>query len=376
VTQTINGVDHVIYMDPYTSTRWNVTSANIDLYLNDPQIVCGGGNQNRPPGTQTFYTLVGLDDVYQIAQTAHPPAGNPNSNASAGLFSSGGLSNVAYGDGLNVFANFGQNLSNGNYYYRMSYSSDGTNFTAAPTPTLSDTRVNKITNFSESSTLGPMPVGGETGLYQVRNFNDYAWYNPDFIYSWDTTGLISDTAYTLRLEVFDSAGNKLTAANVDYLDGTTPPPNTLPASAGDYCDLQIRVDNDPPYVDLEVPSAINECGVVPCGSTPDINITITQPHNRLYDWGLSYEKGLVGGYNSLASNSSGGGVPNVVNQVVSGTPIINSFTCPAPNKEDKCPSICVCAFGLYLSAWPLVRNGYGFINYRDQLKSIAVEKCV
>lgn len=375
VTQTINGVDRVIYMDPYTSARWNVSTATIDLYLDDPQIVCGLCNPPRPPGTQTFFTLVGLDEVDEIDQAT-------------GTYSTddGSLSNVAYGGGLNIFANFGQNLSDGTHYYRISISSDGTNFTAAPTPALSDTRVNKITNLSEDHTLGPYPVGAQTGLYEVRNFNDYAWYNPDLIYQWDTTVLTSNVKYTLRLEVFDNGGNKLTSASVDFLDGTyvlpgDPQPElpvVLPASGGDYCDLALLIDNDPPYVDMEVPAAINECGVVPCGATPDIIVTATQPHNRLYSWSLGCEKGLTGtditGF--PVGGSAPGGIPNVVNHTVSGTPVLNSFDCVSDGKENKCPTICVCAFGLDLGAWPLVRNGYGFINYRHQIKSIAVEKCV
>jgi hypothetical protein len=361
VTQTINGIDHVIYMDPYTSTRWDVTNANNDLYLTDPQIVCGGGDQTRPPGTQTFYTLVGLDEVYLINQTNGLYSGNARYY--------GPLSNVAYGGDLNIFANFGQNLSDGAHYYRMSYSSDGINFTAAPTPTLMDTRVNKITNFSESHTLGPMPVGIQTGLYEVRDFNNYAWYNPDLIYQWDTIPLTSNTKYTLRLEVFDNAGNKLTSATVDYLDGTVAPPNTLPPSGGDYCDLKLMIDNDPVVLDLEVPAAINDCGVVECGSTPDVHVSASQPHNRLYAWSLWCEKGVTGGYITLSpsSDSAPGGIPNVFDLVISGTPIVNSFPCDS--------GTCVCAFALTLYGTALVRDGYVLFSTTPQVKAIAVEKC-
>jgi hypothetical protein len=34
-----------------------------------------------------------------------------------------------------------------------------------------------------------------------------------------------------------------------------------------------------------------------------------------------------------------------------------------------------CAFSLTLDAWPLVRNGFGFIHYVHQTKAIAIEKC-
>ena len=48
VTATINGIDHVLYLDPYTSTRWNVTNTHIDLYLSDPDILCGPGDPGDP----------------------------------------------------------------------------------------------------------------------------------------------------------------------------------------------------------------------------------------------------------------------------------------------------------------------------------------
>ena len=61
VTQTINGVDHVIYMDPYTSTRWNVTTAHINLTLDDPSIVCGGDCSTVPDGTLVVgFSKIGL----------------------------------------------------------------------------------------------------------------------------------------------------------------------------------------------------------------------------------------------------------------------------------------------------------------------------
>jgi hypothetical protein len=229
--------------------------------------------------------------------------------------------------------------------------------------------VNKVTNFSETHTLGPVTRGTETGLYEVRDFNAYAWYNPNLIYQWDTTGLTSNTRYTLRLEVFDTGGNKLTAATVNYLDGTVPPPATLPASGGAYCDLKLMIDNEPVVLDLEIPAAVNECGVVECGTTPDIQVSASQPNNRLHSWSLYCVKGVTGGYVSLSpsSDSGPGGIANVFNLMISGTPILNSFTCAA--------GTCVCAFALSLYGSALIRDGYVLFGYGPQLKAIAVNKC-
>lgn len=69
VTQVINGVETVIYMDPYSSTRWNTTNAHIDLNLDNEEIQCGGGGEHDPlPGSPVFFTRIGDDEVYLINQ--------------------------------------------------------------------------------------------------------------------------------------------------------------------------------------------------------------------------------------------------------------------------------------------------------------------
>ncbi len=104
VTQIIGGVETVIYLDPYTSTRWNVNNAHIDLYLDDPQVRCGDGCQPQPDGPITFLTLVGQDEVYKIDQV-----NGKFSNLAYG----GGLSNWAYGGNLLICGLFGAALSTG-----------------------------------------------------------------------------------------------------------------------------------------------------------------------------------------------------------------------------------------------------------------------
>lgn len=61
VTQVINGVTTVIYMDPYTSTRWNVTNTHIDLFLDNEEVVCGHGHcDDRPEGSPVFFTRMAM----------------------------------------------------------------------------------------------------------------------------------------------------------------------------------------------------------------------------------------------------------------------------------------------------------------------------
>ncbi|MDZ7638204.1 MAG: hypothetical protein U5J83_08145 [Bryobacterales bacterium] len=353
VTQVINGVERVLYLDPYTSTRWNVTNAYINVFVDDPDVRCGSCDpQPRPEGTQVFFTRIGNDEVYRINQ------GN-------GLYSGGGITNMAYGAGLRVHAQFGDGLSSGApaRYYRLSYRKGGGPWKALDEP-LSDTRVNKATLFSESHSLGPVAVNGVPGLYEVRNFAGYYWYNPDWAGTWSTAVAEPDTGhFTLRLEVFDQNGVKLTAAAVDYRDGTVAPPATLPPM-GDQCDLQITLDNKAPVVDINVPAATNECGVVPW--SPSLNlqfpISVSQENGRLNQWYFVYRKGVLPATHSLASGSSANGTPGSVNTTVSGAPLLAGLTT-------------TCAFDLELGAWAHIRNGYGLVYFTRQNKAIAVEKC-
>jgi hypothetical protein len=165
------------------------------------------------------------------------------------------------------------------------------------------------------------------------------------------------------MEVFDENGVHLSSAVVDYRDGTVPPPGPLPPMP-DHCDLIMQVDNKPPTLDLQVPAAGGICGVVKWADVPSlaINTTVNQENGRLYSWGLSYIKGLSGVGGGLASAVNGAGLP--VPQVVStsGAPMTAGLTG-------------TCAFGLTLSAWPLIRNGFGMIYHQSLTKAIAVEKC-
>ena len=358
VTQVIDGVSTVIYLDPYTSTRWNVNNAHIDLFLDDEKVVCGPGcsPQPQPAGTTVFFTRVGNDYVHDIDQVA-------------GTYHGGGYSNVAYGYGLNVQASIGKGLAEAPtpYYYRLSIG-PGKGGAAGPfTPIISslvDTRVNKLTWNSESYMLGPQVVAGQPALYEIRNTKDYYWYWPDLIGSWYTpTDVPDEGLYTVRLEVFDKNGVKLTSAVVDYRDGTVAPPGPLPAMP-DHCDLVLQIDNLAPTLTLDVPKAGSECGVVRFTDVPfDINTTVTQANGRLYWWRLNYVKGLSSSEITMFSESSAAGLsPLPRNKTHSSTVFTTGLTTS-------------CAFALILDAWSHIRNGYGLVYYQRLVKAVAVEKC-
>ncbi len=361
VTQVIDGVEEVIYLDPYTGTRWDVTSAYLDLETDDPRIRCGSGdNPERPAGTTVFFTRIGDDEVYDIDQ-------------STGLYDMPGspIQDVAYGHRLKIYAQFGDILSQhaaaGSatppYYYRLSYTKDGTNYTPLARP-LEDTRVHKFSLFSETHTLGPVTVNGEPALYEVRDFGSYLWYNPDLIGVWPTHAVEEDTdTYTLRLEIFDGNGVKLTSSVVDYRDGTQPPNGTLPAMS-DRCDLVLTLDNKPPLLTLQIPAVINDCGVIPWspGLSLDFGVNVTQENSRLRMWRLEYTRGVVPTPITLDGGSSATGALSPVHTTVNGSPLLTGLTT-------------TCAFSVKLLARPHIRNGRHFIYYREQIQAIAVEKC-
>ena len=359
VTQVIDGVSTVIYMDPYTSTRWNVTNTHIDLFLDDENVVCGPGCSPRPEGTEVFFTRVGNDYVYEINQVA-------------GTYHGGGFSNVAYGHGLNFQAAMGKGLTEAAdpHYYRLSIG-PGKGAAAGPfiplTTSLADTRVNKVTLTSESHTLGPQVVNGQPALYEIRNTNDYYWYWPDLVGSWYTpTDVPDEGLYTVRLEVFDKNGVKLTSATVDYRDGTVAPPASLPPMP-DHCDLVLQIDNVAPTLTLGVPSAGTECGVVKFADVPFvIKPSITQSNGRLYQWRLNYVKGLSSSEVTMVSESSAAGL----------SPLPRPLPGPDITSDPFTSGLTTtCAFSLIVDAWSHIRNGYGLVYYQRLVKPVAVEKC-
>jgi hypothetical protein len=363
VTQVIDGVPKVIYLDPYTSTRWNLTTAHIDLFLDNEEVICGNGNCYDPPaGSPVFFTRIGDDEVYMINQTS-------------GLYNEAPLSNVAYGGNLLVYGQFGDALTTGApaRYYRLSYARPGSSEFTPVTAPLLDTRVAKSTLLSETHTLGPKTINGVPALYEVRNFSDYYWYNPDWLGTWHSWLAETDTdKYLLRLEVFDQNGVKLTTAmGVDYRDGTIAPPAVLPPML-DRCDLVITLDNKAPEVELTIPAVINQCGVVPWTTalSLDFQVQVSQENNRLRAWGLYYTKGVNPTIHYLASGVSDNGLPGSVNQMVSG-----GTAAPAPGTGMLANLNSTCAFALKLYAYAHVRDGRQFIYYREQMKAIAVEKC-
>ncbi|HVR99355.1 MAG TPA: hypothetical protein VMW27_22225, partial [Thermoanaerobaculia bacterium] len=199
VTQVINGVETVIYMDPYTSTRWNVTHAHIDLYLDNDEVVCGSCAGDPLPGTARASLLqIGSEPVYLADQAD-------------GRYKTPPISNGAFGGALYLRGNFTPDLLTGSpmRYYKLSWAPAGSSsFTPILTP-LSALRSAPGGTF-ETHLLGPQPAGGPlAGLYEVQDINHW-WLMPGtpggsgmVLGLWDTSFETDQGAYTLRMEVYD-----------------------------------------------------------------------------------------------------------------------------------------------------------------------------
>jgi hypothetical protein len=363
ITQVIDGVETVVYADPYNSTRWNVSDyATINLSLDDPRVIPGDGCTPEPPDTpDVYYLTVGADWVSDISKTT-------------GLYNSLSYTNVPYGAGLEIFAEFGAPLRNSPtpFYYRLSYSLDGLNFTAITTP-LSDVQhipTSGGSSIGVSTYLGPQVIGTTQALYQMRS--TLPWNRPTHIGTWYTPA--TPGTYILRLEVFDSTGAKVpsSAAILTYYDAQVPLGTVKPVSI-DQCDLIITVDNSP--LDLEITTPTTDpCGFIPWNrtTTPVLSLTfgisVQHPNNRILDWSFNYVKGANPTEFNITGNASMGTPLPSVNT----TTTVSSS--PAPGGSTMIQGLTSsCAYAVILRATPYVRNGYGFFGTVSETEALAID---
>lgn len=368
ITQIIDNVSTVIYLDPYTSTRWNGHQAQINLSLDNESINCGNGNHYTPStGSSVYFTHIGNDEVYQIDQAT-------------GLFNNALYDNVAYGSFLNIRGHFGDDLTRSDpeiagslpyFYYRLSYAkqdSSDDEFIAIKL-TLNDTRVDKATLTGQTHRLGPHTINHEPDLYEVRNFNDYYWYKPDQLGTWNSTAAERNTgSYILCLEVFDKNGVKLNTSSglVNYRNGAGIGNGVLPSPLPpilDHANLHITVDNKEPTVSVSTPGVANKYGAIPWNSILPLNfnVNVSQENDRLQHWHLKYTKNLDNNFSTLAERYSNNGLPGTFsNLLISGSDLLN-------DKNNTS------AFSLKLWALAHIRNGYGFIYHSQDIDAVSIE---
>jgi hypothetical protein len=269
--------------------------------------------------------------------------------------------------------NFTADLLNGSpkRYYKLSWAPAGTVDPAGFTPigtSLSALRSAPGGTF-ESYFLGPQPAGPLAGLYEVQDTAHW-WLMPGtpggsgmVLGLWDTSFEPDQGAYTLRMEVYDHLGNKITTMNFDNHggNGSGADPNPVPSTT-DHLDLKFYIDNKPVTFELTTP-ATNECGVIPWSPslTIPLHVHAEQENGRVHAWQLQYVKGVNPTRHNLASATYFAGTSPVDQNVNADVLLVGLNT--------------TCAFALILTAWSHVRNNWGFAWVDEQIRAIAIEKC-
>lgn len=365
VTQVINGVETVIYMDPYTSTRWNASSAHIDLYLDDDEVVCGTCPTGPIPGVSKASLLtLGSAPVWQADQAD-------------GRYKTATDSNGAFGGPLYVGGNFTADLLTGSpkRYYKLSWapapsspSLPPASFTPILTP-LSALRAAPGGTF-ETYLLGPQPPGTPlAGLYEVQDTAHW-WLTAGspsgssmVLGVWDTSFEADQGAYVLRLEVFDETGAKITAMQFDRHAGDGTGADHV-STVTDHLDLTFHIDNKPVLYDLATP-ATDDCGVIPWspGLTlhSGVRANVRQENGRVHSWSLQYVRGVVPTRYLLRAEEYHAGTASF-DEDVDAFALVDGLTT-------------TCAFALVLRAHAHVVGNDGFLYYPEKIDAIAIEKC-
>ena len=379
VTQIIDGVEKVIYLDPYSSTRWNVTNAHIDLFLDDEDIVCGTGcgPDAGLDDSQATVLRVGRDEVWNI-------------NQANGKYELPGTTNGAFGRSLLVRGDFSTNLKDGTSkrYYRLSYAeATGAGLPPADSafvPIMRPLEVLRAPFLGAFDTyvLGPQTVGSEGGLYEVQDTLHWwmmPWSSVPYLTVgggmilgvWPTTVFENDQGtYFLRMEVFDHTGTKMPAVQFPNHggNGSGDDPDPPPIMIG-HLDIKVHIDNKSMVYDLVTP-APDECGIIPWTPGLSLNFTVeaSQANGRVHNWSLHYVKGTVSVENFLGSNVYPNGTLNV-SETVSGALMLVDPSTPSGQLEKSC------AFALILRARSHVRVNHGWHRYPNKEYAIAIEKC-
>ena len=246
--------------------------------------------------------------------------------------------NTPWGGTLSMQVQFDPNLRANNIrYYRWSYKFDGdadyTQVNASVTHRWEEITFGPgatINVHLHPVTLGPQLIGSHPNLFEVPDPN-LPWIDivdpidRPFAYIDSTAGQVPGRSgmVTLRLEMFDGAGNHVASGNAGHggpfqfllpdLNGTPDDYTNAPAAnidaQGDLV-FRIRVDNNPTVASLPAVhaggNAADDCGMLHYSSgaqTVSIDYVATHP-NSFLDWSLTVSRGLHGVVASKSGNVS------------------------------------------------------------------------
>ncbi len=396
VRQNLNGTEHVIYAryPVLCHTYWNHPSGDpVNLLVTDPNAVaCVHGGDVDKTGVYVMPLGIGDDGWYQIEQ-AHLKSGEIL-NADRGLYNA----TDPYGTRLDIRMQFHDGLrSNGVHYYRWSYTpgavSGSSVWTYIDTPVTHRFLTQIGTDFYIApEKLGPNVVGGKPGLFEVPDpAKDWIGLNRDdrafaiwYTALWDSelnryVPQVSDGRYTLRLEMFDAAGNNLnpTAAGAgwnfflpisDQVGGVWPVDDDPEIQSDGSIYFNLWVDNTDTEADIQSVglggAATGECQFIEYNdfNTDEIVVTYVAYHKLppqrdfLASYDLRIKRGISG--TTVDSFSSSLPAPTATTRTVDVADLLRQIGAKGPYTR--------CAFAVELHTWPRNRDGYSRIRaYED-----------
>jgi len=405
VRQSIDGVERVIYSPPVAcSTWWDYTGQDVPIRVTDPLAVCCNDSIVAEDDQVVFLGL-GFDTTTDVAgaqglvQTGNDVGLYRYANGKLGPFA--GAVHVALDvdiEGLNAA---------GVRYFKLSYrrglhnSNDNeSDWTALVTPLFRHYRhvVGTIVSYPTLSlvpTAGSLPasIASTPGVFRFPEIgHDYVvidaadrafgvWDTDALVLPGQTAGDVADR-YTLRLQVYDSAGNDVTATTPvlrisgQQFDGTY----TTTALNANHAFLYVHVDgrameaeiND--VIDAGTTSTGTGCGFLTASPTAEVRVGVKAYHPGGIGFGGDPDR-FIDSWSYVMTR--GAAATTVVNYADSTSNVGDSSNfyalpnggVPAQTVDDLLAGIATvagvqrrCTFNIRLHANTLTRNGYGVLS--------------
>lgn len=358
----INGVWTTVYKPPIPcNTYWDYTcGSQVSIHVTDPRVRWECNNVIEGD-------IVWVKTIGEGASVVHIPQANLNSIVQGKSFNRIGLSDVAvwansnavgdyrrpFGGWLSFKVQFGSGLpSNGMYYYRWSYikkkNADLSNAPfMLPVSLHQGQALFKSYSYeyydifmhkhfgSKSFQLGPYSKSGNDDLYiippafpnsaPVNAVESSPLWNQDTWTVWFDSSKFSDGLYEFYLELFDFAGNKLTAVpsqlfqvpdyNTFAPSVDAPPPYLVPSGSGISRAFKMiaRIDNSKSEADiLKIKVNGSEvttdcCGFVAYHANDNIEIAFRAYHPQNFaTFSFGVQKGTCYDAGQSALTNAGG----------------------------------------------------------------------
>lgn len=361
-------------------TYWNHPSGKeVHLIVTDPQARCHFENPSvDKPGIYVMPIGIGNDGWWKIHQ----------SNLHLGADSNQGLYHPSpsstfdpYGKVLDLTMQFHDGLRNPSgpnvLYYRWSYRKDGgSGWTNIDTPVVhryldqTDPLHPKIKTYKLGPNPNPTPASSEDNLFEVPP--DLDWYVENDrrdrpFAKWDTSDL-PDGKYTLKLEMFDAAGNKVTPAGAGFkfflaegslVDDEWPVNDSPHIEADGSILFHVHVDNTDTTAIIE---SVGFSGTTPTecqfleytdfNQVVEVKYQAYHAHGFLAHYNLKIKRGISG---SRQSPANWLGVTNPAGPPAT-TPAAEGL--PDVKVGELLDAYSQCAFSVTLHTYPRTRNGY------------------